>query len=135
MTLIQRFRYFFLLSTFLAITLLNACQKEEGVGGTAKILGKILIQEYNGFGEKIKEYYAPQHDIFIIYGDNQTFDDVTSTHFNGAFRFSDLYPGEYTLYTYAGCNDCEIPTQPVFQTVEILRNGERIEIPPWVIIK
>ncbi|HAA01306.1 MAG TPA: hypothetical protein DEP18_04930 [Flavobacteriales bacterium] len=87
-------------SLILLSILFTSCKKEEGVGGMATIKGKIWMKEYTG-GVLIDQYFAPDHDVFIIYGEGNTYyDDKISTSYDGSYEFRYLRPGRYKIFTY-----------------------------------
>jgi hypothetical protein len=82
--------------------LLSSCTKEEGEGGRAQIVGRIMTQNYPNTetGAPYGELYpTPEHRVYIIYGDNEYHDDDVRTGGDGKFRFAGLQKGKYTVYT------------------------------------
>lgn len=114
---------------------LGACSKEEGTGGTATLLGKIYVKDYNSNGQLKGEYYAPAEDVYIIYGNNTIFGDDTKTNYDGAYQFDELRTGNYTIFAYSDCDSCASGVMPVFQSVEIEIKGKEVEVPTITIIK
>ncbi|MCB0755208.1 MAG: hypothetical protein H6602_00560 [Flavobacteriales bacterium] len=111
----------------LAVLAATACTKPEGEGGTSTITGKVYAFDYNGSGILQSEFYAPDEDVFIIYGDEDNFyDDSYKTSFDGSFRFQYLRPGTYTVFVYSDCILCESGTEAISQTVEITGNNQDI---------
>jgi hypothetical protein len=105
----------------------SSCTKPEGEGGTSTIQGKVYAFDYNGSGILQDEFYAPDEDVFIIYGDEDNFyDDSYKTSFDGSFRFQYLRPGTYTVFVYSDCISCPSGTEAISQTVEITGNNEDI---------
>ena len=84
----------------------SACEKDEGKGGSATITGKIFVQDYNQEGELKDEYYPGEYSVYLIYGDETTFGDKETTHFDGSYVFEYLYPGNYTVFAYSKCREC-----------------------------
>jgi len=79
-----------------------SCEKEEGVGGTSTITGKVKVREYNGnFTYLIGEYYAGDEDVYIIYGDDAVYGDKFTTNYDGTYRFDYLREGTYTIFAYS----------------------------------
>ncbi len=115
------------LGIFLLFLALSSCSKEAGEGGTSTITGKILINDYNSSGILINSYYAPEERVYIVYGDNDIYDDVTRTHFEGSYQFKYLREGEYTIFAYSDCLACPSGTEAVQVTVEITGRNETIE--------
>ena len=93
--------------TLLALLFLGSCTKSAGTGGQATIKGKIIIQNINVLGNISAEYDAQEHDVYIIYGDNDnTFDDDIKTSHDGTFEFKYLNQGNYEIFTYSECVSC-----------------------------
>ena len=91
--------YFFILLFSIATI---SCKKGEGLGGKATITGKVFVKSYNSTGSLVlKEYYGLDEDVYIVYGDNDYYDDKIATHFDGSYKFEYLMPGTYTIYTYS----------------------------------
>jgi hypothetical protein len=83
-------------------TLIASCKKEPGIGGDAEIRGQVWTYNVNSSGtDTIGEYPAKDTYVYIVYGDNTGFDKRVKTDYNGNYRFSYLYPGDYTLYVYS----------------------------------
>ena len=90
------------------LILFGSCTKSAGVGGQAVIKGEILVHNFNALGNPTGDSYeAQEHDIYIIYGDNDnTYDDDMKTSYDGTFEFKYLYPGNYEVFTYSECLTC-----------------------------
>ncbi len=103
------------------------CTKPEGEGGTSVIYGKVYAFDYNNSGVLQGEYYLPDEDVFIIYGDGDNYyDDSYKTSFDGSFRFQYLRPGTYTVFVYSDCETCPSGTEEITQVVEITSNNQDI---------
>jgi hypothetical protein len=101
-----------LLLLSLTMSLLFACQKEAGEGGTSTIKGKIITYELNHFDvpggnqtvDTLSSYYTADKEVYIIYGDEGNFyDDSYETSWDGSFRFEYLRKGKYTIFVYSNC--------------------------------
>ena len=68
-------RHFIISMIFVAA--MSSCNKEEGVGGTASITGKIIAKEISNSGILLDEYPAAEERVYIVYGDHDIFDDDT----------------------------------------------------------
>lgn len=125
------------LPALLCILLIASCKKEEGEGGNSTISGKVFIREYNqNFTFKIEQYYAPDEDVFIVYGDDDVYGDKTSTHSDGTYRFKYLREGEYTVFAYSE-DSVNYPTNrkiPVIQHVKISGKNKEVKVPDIVIL-
>lgn len=121
-----------LLLTVVLFTL-SACQK-EGEGGTATISGKVYAMNYNQDGQLIGEYYAPDEDVYIVYGSGSSLhDDDYKTGYDGAYRFQYLTTGNYRIYVYSDCDTCLSGTSVQMQDVVISSNGDDIVLDDFVI--
>ncbi|MCE3225846.1 MAG: hypothetical protein K0S32_397 [Bacteroidetes bacterium] len=79
-----------------------SCKKTAGEGGNSSIRGSILIEDWNAaFTVKQREYPAADADVYIIYGDNVSYDDRTRANYNGEFEFRYLRKGKYKIYVYS----------------------------------
>ena len=91
-----------ILIPFLAFVMATACEKEEGVGGTSTITGKVMVREYNGnFTYMIGEYYAGDQDVYLIYGNDSVYSDKFTTSYDGTYRFEYLREGTYRVFAYS----------------------------------
>jgi hypothetical protein len=89
------------LTGLLAINLVS-CTKDEGVGGKATIRGKVIIRDYSDdFSIMLSEYNAAEEDVYIIYGNDETFGDQVETNYDGIFEFNYLLPGDYSVFIYS----------------------------------
>ncbi|MDD5571343.1 MAG: hypothetical protein PHD97_09355 [Bacteroidales bacterium] len=114
-----------------------SCKKEPGDGGNASIRGKVYAKYYDKyFNNLLGEGYAPEKDIYIIYGDEPTFSDRTRTNYDGTYEFKYLRKGKYKIYVYS--LDSTVITYSDYHAVsveaEITKNKQTIEVPDLVII-
>ncbi len=109
--------------------LLTSCRKEEGIGGDAEISGQVWTYALNGsLTDTIADYAAEDTYVYIVFGDHSGFDKRIKTDYNGKFRFSYLYPGDYTIYTYSfDMNEID-QSSPVIRKVHISERSEKIEM-------
>lgn len=109
--------------------LLAGCKKEEGVGGKAEIRGRVYTVEYddNTGQPNGLEYFTPEQKVYIVYGDNDYFDDDIDTDPTGLFVFSWLREGTYTIFTYSDCPTCPSSVEVVKRTVTIGDNKEVVD--------
>lgn len=119
----------------IASLLLSSCEKEEGVGGTSTIVGKIYVKEYNSSGDLKSEYYAPEEDVYIIYGDDDIYSDDFKTNYDGSYRFQYLRKGTYTIFAYSEDEDADAEISPVMIEVEITKNNQTVEAEDIIITK
>jgi len=118
---------------------LISCEKQEGPGGTSSITGKVVVRQYNANFTALLEspFYAPNEDVFIIYGDDPVFGDKTSTNYDGIYRFEYLREGSYTVYAYSE-DSANYPTQreiAVMKQVEITKRNQEVTVPNIIILK
>jgi hypothetical protein len=120
-----------------SITLLAGCVKEEGVGGTCTITGKVYAYDYNAEMTHLRaQYYAPDEDVYIIYGSDSVFADRTRTSFEGSYRFEYLRPGTYTIFAYSKNIVTGLPPDlAVKKTVQILSDGQSVIVEDIMINK
>ena len=136
------------LSIILLISISFAgCKKEEGVGGTSSIRGKVIVHDFDGgFQNPVPDLIYPAADekVYIIYGsDDETYDDDFDTSFDGTFEFKHLQKGKYKVFAYkkdtTGAYNGSIgtifrPDIPVIYEVEITSNGSTVEVPQIIIL-
>jgi hypothetical protein len=106
---------------------LFSCLKEPGPGGTSTITGKVYAYDYDADMINLRaQYYAPDEDVYIIYGDDSIFSDRTQTSFDGSYRFRYLRPGSYTIFVYSKNLKTKLPPLvPIKKTVQIL-SGDQV---------
>ena len=114
----------------LGLTLFFAsCQKEEGRGGTSTIQGTVFVQDFNGAGQLNAEYLGVEERVYIVYGENEIYDDEVRTGRNGGYKFEFLHKGTYTIFAYSDCDTCSSGTMAVERTVEITDRKQEITLP------
>jgi hypothetical protein len=118
-----------------AYCFLSSCTKEEGVGGTSTITGKVYVKEYSQAGNLLAEYYGEEERVYIIYGDGTTYDDDFRTSYDGSFKFQYLNKGTYQVFCYSRCDTCASGNEAVIKEVEITDNNSTIELEDIVIKK
>lgn len=115
-----------------------SCKKDEGIGGTSSIKGKVIIRDYNtNFTELIEQYYAPDEEVFIIYGDDPVYGDKVTTNYDGTYEFSYLREGNYKIYSYSK-DSANYPTKhliPVIVNASISGKKETISAKDIVILQ
>ncbi len=120
----------------LLITVLVSCNKEEGEGGQAIISGRVMVKQYDRNYKVLQDsFYAGGKDVYIVYGDDETFSDDTETGFDGTYNFKFLRPGDYTVFAYSeDTADNESGKEiTVIKKVNISKKEERVEIEDIVI--
>jgi hypothetical protein len=92
----------YLLFALSMVFLMTSCRKEEGRGGKFTIKGKVYSLFYDeDMVFKTGEGYISDHDVYIVYGDADSYGDKISTGVDGSFEFNFLRKGKYTIYTYS----------------------------------
>lgn len=129
-------KQYYLMSLFLiSIIVLVSCKKDEGTGGNSSIYGKIFVKDYNStFTVFQEEYYGPDIDVYIIYGDNKSFGDRIRTNYDGTYEFKYLRPGDYQVFAYS--KDSTLQTNaliPIIKNVKIDKRKQEVEAPEIVI--
>ena len=117
------------------VLLFSSCTKEEGVGGTSTISGKVYAKEYSSAGNLLAEYYAQEERVYIIYGDGTTYDNDFRTSYDGSYKFQYLNKGTYKVFCYSNCDTCASGSIAVIKEVEITSNNSTIELEDIVIRK
>jgi hypothetical protein len=80
----------------------TACKKDEGKGGKISIKGKLYAKYYNKtFTTQRYEGYAPDEDVFLMYGDEVINGDDMKTSYDGSYEFKYLTKGKYKVYAYS----------------------------------
>ena len=115
------------------------CKKDEGLGGTSTISGKVFVHDYDASFQILSATYPKTElDVYIIYGDSHSaYDDNYKTSFDGSFEFKYLQKGKYKLFVYVkdttgaylGNYNSNAPKIPVFVNVEITANGSVVTAP------
>lgn len=116
-----------LLFLLVLVFLLPACQKNEGYGGKSTIYGKVLERKYDNSGQFENEYYLPEKRVYIVFGDEDFYGDEVRTDYEGKYKFSFLYAGNYTIYTYGECSPidpCDSGTNEISINIKVLDNGD-----------
>ena len=120
----------FLFSAFIATTFLfSSCSKTEGPGGASTIKGKIHVLVYDVAGNLINDYDAQKEDVYLVYGDEDTFydDDIETSH-DGTFEFNYLRPGNYQLFVYQECLTCPSGKEALILDIEIADKRSTIDV-------
>jgi len=128
---------YLIIAGILLFTFASSCKKEAGEGGNSSIYGKIYVKDYNGTYTVLQEeYYGPDIDVYIIYGDDKTYSERIRTCYDGTYEFPYLRPGKYHVYAYS--EDSTLQTNadiPVIRDVEITEKHQNVEVPLITIYK
>lgn len=129
-------RFGFFIAVVILLGSLNACKKVEGQGGSSEIVGKVIIRDYDAFGDLIAEYPAKDERVHIIYGtDDNYYDDDYDTSFDGSYRFQFLTKGTYQVFVYQKCNGCPSGDEEVLEVITIENNKSTVVAPDLIIEK
>lgn len=117
---------------FVFVTLLfMGCSKEPGVGGKAKIKGKLIgkfysdiqLTAFTGFS------FLSDERVYLIYGNEKTqYDDDVRTTYDGTFEFNYLRPGKYVVFMYENCYPCASLQKEKLFEVEITGKDEVVDL-------
>jgi hypothetical protein len=90
---------------FLFLFLFNACNKDEGLGGSSSLEGYVynIVHQDDNNSFTTDTFPGIKKDVYIIYGDqeNDYFGDDVETNQNGLYRFDYLRKGNYIIYAYS----------------------------------
>lgn len=115
-----------------------SCNKEEGIGGTSAITGKVIERQYNAnFTVLTKEFYAPDEDVFIVYGDDPVYGDKVTTNYDGTYRFEYLREGNYTIFSYSE-DSANYPSPqmiPVIKHIKITKKNQTVKAEDIIILR
>ncbi|MDO9184596.1 MAG: hypothetical protein Q7W13_01195 [Bacteroidia bacterium] len=120
------------------LLIFNSCKKEAGEGGTSFIKGRVYAKYYNkNFTVLADSAYAPDIDIYIIYGDEFSYGERKRTSYNGTYEFKYLQKGTYKIFaytrdssgTYRNLVNQYANDLPVIQEVEITKRKQTVEVP------
>jgi hypothetical protein len=109
-----------------------SCKIEEGAGGKAEITGVVMAQKrYSNaiLGIKdsvIAQYPAVDERVYLTYGSNSVYDDRFDTDQNGAFKFTGLTKGDYTLTTYGYCDTCLTKINVIVKQVNLAKHKTKL---------
>ena len=95
------------------------------------ISGTLKGMKYDGAGNLLASYPLMDHDVFIIYGDDETNvipNDDTKSSYDGSFEFSLLQKGTYRIFTYAKCPACASGDTVIIKTVELTDKKETVDL-------
>jgi hypothetical protein len=118
-------KLYFIGSIIVLTLFFSACTKNEGVGGSSIIKGKITETKYNSSGNATATYAASDFDVYIIYGSGNTFyNDDIKTSYDGSYQFKYLEKGDYTIFVYEDCLTCPSGKKEILVSTTIENNGD-----------
>ena len=105
----------------------SSCRKVEGPGGSVTIKG--VVMERNHVGTRVFEYPAADQDVYLIYGnENSFYDDDLKTSFDGSFEFRYLQKGNYQVFAYQDNPSVASGTDEVLIPVNASENNQVITL-------
>ena len=114
-------------SVFLVSILIYSCRKVEGPGGSVTIKG--IVVERNHVGNAVFEYPAADQDVYLIYGnENSFYDDDIKTSFDGSFEFRYLQKGDYQVFVYEENNAEPSGTSEILIPINASENNQIITL-------
>lgn len=125
---------YLLLPAIAFLFLFSACDSGPGAGGQATITGKVYVKGnwnstctvYQDSSAGFIPYYAPDVDVYLIYGDEPSYGDRVKTAPDGTFQFKYLRKGSYTVYTYS--KDCVAQSGTVAATSPVTITEKKQEV-------
>lgn len=102
----------------LVLLALGSCKKEAGEGGLATLEGMLYYNTYSPSGDFIEKIPAAGENIYLTYGSNDVYDDRNDTYTDGAYKFTNLNKGNYTISAFSDCN-CPSGSESIEVEVEI----------------
>lgn len=121
-----------MLSALVLVGLTN-CEKDPGEGGTSTIKGKVFVNDYTNVGTLSASFYGPEERVYIVYGDNDIYDDDTRTDPDGEYKFEYLQKGSYTVFAYSDCDTCASGTESISLSVEITDKDQVLNLNDLVV--
>ncbi len=115
-----------------------SCKKEAGQGGTSSIKGKVYAKYYDKTFYKLTDSaYAPNVDVYIIYGDMPSYGNHQKTNYDGTYEFLYLRNGSYKIYAhsqdttgqYSNHLNIYAPLLYIIKSVEITKRKQTVEVP------
>lgn len=115
----------------------TSCSNGPGPGGKATITGKVFVKDINSLCVLTGiEYYKPDEEVYIIYGDDPSYGDRVRTGPDGTYMFQFLRPGTYTVYAYSDiCPVNGSSIEAIKQEITIADKAETIVAPDIVVKK
>ncbi|MFH1320178.1 MAG: hypothetical protein ABII90_05925 [Bacteroidota bacterium] len=110
----------------LGLTTFTSCEKTEGEGGKATIKGKVYNNLFDHNDKFLEKEEAREENVYIIYGDNEIYDNRMDTHSDGSYEFKYLRAGDYTIFAYSDCKTCDSQTEPVEINISITDKKETV---------
>ena len=127
---------FLLLPAIAFILTIAACNSGPGPGGQATITGKVYVKGnwnstctlFTDSSTGFTPFYAPDVDVYMIYGDEPSYGDRVRTAPDGTFQFKYLRQGTYTIYTYSKDCTAQSGTTAVTATVTVSEKKQAVAL-------
>ena len=103
--------------------------------GSSSIKGRLMVQRYVGEFTIGDPYVSQEHEVYIVYGNEEVYFDRMDTGFDGKFEFKDLIKGAYKLYALSECGTCIDVYDTASVTVNVLNNFSSENIGDLIIDK
>jgi hypothetical protein len=119
--------FLFLCSTLFFL----GCSKDPGIGGKAKITGKLIGRFYSDMELTLFAGLDALGDerVYLVYGNEKTqYDDDVRTTYDGSFEFNYLRPGKYVVFMYENCYPCASLQKEKLFEVEITGKEEVVDL-------
>jgi hypothetical protein len=123
-----------LLPAFAFLLLIASCKNGPGSGGQATITGKVYYKGnwntsctmYTDSTTGFTPFYAPDVDVYLMYGDDPSYGDRVRTAPDGTFQFRFLRKGVYRVYAYSKDCNANAGITSVSATVEITEKKQEV---------
>ena len=119
------------------LLIFSSCKKEAGEGGTSSIKGRVYGNYFDKtFYSLLDSGYAPEIDVYIVYGDMASYGDHQKTNYDGTYEFLYLRNGSYKVYAYSqdttGRYNYQLniyaPRLAVIKNVDIVKGKQTVEV-------
>jgi hypothetical protein len=89
----------------------------------------VVAQEFDVFGDLVREYPAADARVYLVFGADSVIGDESRTHYSGRYRFDFLRKGQYTVYAYSDCGNCPGGEEAVRLELELDAGKAVLEAP------
>lgn len=82
---------------------MKALDYDEGTSVIGGVVEKTKYDNDSKWPNLVWKYtdFAHDHEVFIVYGDDEYYSDRIRTSYDGYFEFSNLIPGDYLVFLYS----------------------------------
>lgn len=106
------------------VAAMAGCKKSEGEGGKSSISGVIKANYYDRNSKLVSSELAPEERVYLVYGNNQSYDDKVDANADGSYSFKYLRDGNYHVFAYSECDTCAGGLKEVRVNVEISKKTD-----------